>query len=83
MQLVQAFFREAPNRTTVYDYDVRTDGQPVYIGTAPNDADGTETDQNATGWTIYKYTYDGSNNVTKVVSTGDSAIWSLRSEYFS
>jgi hypothetical protein len=82
MQLVQAFFRESPNRTTLYDYELRTDGQPVYIGHASNQSNGDEADQNEPIWTIFKFTYDGSNFITKNVSTGD-AIWSLRSEYFS
>ena len=76
MQLVQAFFREAPNRTTLYDYDVRTDGQPIYIGHAPKG-----TSENAADWTIFKFTYDGSNQVTRVDSVSE-AIWSLRSDYF-
>jgi hypothetical protein len=39
------------------DYDGRTDGQPVYIGKAPAGAKTTDTT-----WTIWKLTYDGSNN---------------------
>lgn len=41
------------------DYDVRTDGQPVYIGFG---ARGLAT--SATGWLIQTFTYDGSNNLT-------------------
>lgn len=82
MQLVQAFFREAPNHTTIYDYEDRTDGQPVYICHAPNDPDGTEADQNEGRWTIFKFTYDASGFVTKTVSVGD-AVCALRTEYFS
>jgi hypothetical protein len=77
MQLVQAFFREAPNRTTLFDYDARTDGQPIYIGHAQKD-----TSQNAADWTIFKFTYNGSNFVTNIDSVSE-AVWSLRSEYFS
>lgn len=42
-----------------FDYGARTDGQPVYVC---NGARGLAT--SAQGWIIYKYTYDGSNNVT-------------------
>lgn len=87
MQFVQAFFREAPNRTTLYDYEARTDGQPVYIGHAPNrivNEAMVQPNENAGGWTIYKYTYDVSTGyITKTVSTGDEAIWALRADYFS
>lgn len=75
MQFIQAYFREAPNRTTQFDYGARTDGQPEYIGHAPR---GTSTGSG--GWTIFKYTYDGSNFVTQIESV--VGIWSLRATYF-
>lgn len=75
MQFIQGYFREAPNRTTQFDYGVRTDGQPDYIGHAP-----FGTSQSATGWTIFKYTYNGSNFVTQIESTVGK--WSLRATYF-
>lgn len=41
------------------DYDVRTDGQPVYVGFSPKGlAEATD------GWLIYKLTYDSDNNIT-------------------
>ena len=43
----------------LFDYDGRTDGQPVYAGFG---ATGLAT--SATGWTIHKYTYDASGFVT-------------------
>lgn len=48
-----------PNQQMRADYDVRTDGQPVYLGFAPRGlAAGTD------GWLLYKFTYDGSNQCT-------------------
>lgn len=41
------------------DYDVRTDGQPIYLGYA---IAGKATSDNA--WMIYKFTYDASNQMT-------------------
>ena len=41
------------------DYDVRTDGQPVYLGFAPKGLDAS-----ADGWLIHKFTYDVSDRVT-------------------
>lgn len=42
-----------------FDYDVRTDGQPVYIGYGPRGLA-----VGAAGWLLYKFTYDGSNQAT-------------------
>ena len=42
------------------DYDGRTDGQGVYIGFAA-----PETPTSEARWTIQKFTFDGSNNVTR------------------
>ena len=76
MQLIQAFFREAPNRIQLFDYDGRTDGQPVYLGHAMR---GTS---QATGiFVLFKFTYNGSNLVTQIEST--EGIWDLRSTYFT
>ena len=41
------------------DYDVRTDGQPVYLGFAPK---GLAT--SVAGWLLHKFTYDGSDRIT-------------------
>lgn len=55
-----ANYNEARPFIIRFDYDVRTDGQPLYQGFAlTNTAEGTA------DWLIYKYTYDGNNNVTK------------------
>lgn len=45
---------------TRLDYDVRTDGSPVYIGKNVN---GTST--GAATWTVQKLTYDSSNRLTR------------------
>lgn len=51
---------EIPSNMQVrLDYAGREDGQPVYQGFAPR---GLATNQ--TGWLIYKFTYDDSNNMT-------------------
>lgn len=51
---------------TRFDYDVRTDGNPVYIGKAPQ---GTSTA--AITWEVLKFTYDASNRATRIeVLTG-------------
>lgn len=48
---------DAENRL---DYDVRTDKNPVYVGTAPN---GTAT--SAAAWSILKLSYDASARLTR------------------
>ena len=59
-----------------YDYDTRTDGQPVYIGFAqPGTATSTE------AWLIHKFTFDGSNNVTRRQVVTDKA-WDNRTTSF-
>lgn len=49
------------------DYDIRTDGQPVYVGF---NIRGAAT--SATNWILQKITYDGSNNPTLVQIAIDS-----------
>jgi YD repeat-containing protein len=57
---------------TRLDYDVRTDGNPVYVGKA---AQGTATA--AATWTIQKLTYDTSSRLTRAeVLTG--VAWNSR-----
>jgi len=64
---------EAPSTfTTRFDYLSRTDGLPVYAGTAPG---GTKTSSNI--WIIYKYTYDSSNRCT-AINIAKDAIWDNR-----
>lgn len=45
----------------LFDYDARTDGQPVYIGM---NEPGAAT--SADGWLIQKLLYDGSDQVTSI-----------------
>lgn len=56
------------------DYDVRTDDQAVYMGTAS-----TGTDVDDAYWTLSKYTYDGSNRLTRVQYLTGS--WTSRTTY--
>lgn len=61
------------------DYTGRSDGHPVYHGFAPSGlAEGTD------GWLIYKYTYDGSGNMTArdVAGVSSDANWTARATYF-
>lgn len=53
------------------DYVARTDGQPVYLGYAPKTAATSES-----VWIIYKFTYDGSNQMT--VRKSAYGIWDDR-----
>lgn len=74
-QTIQGLLEDVKRSVTDYesrlDYDVRTDGNPVYVGKAP---EGTAT--SATGWTIQKLTYDGSDRLTRAqVLTG---VWDDR-----
>lgn len=46
---------------TRFDYDVRTDSNPVYIGQAPTGAA-----TSAPAWNIQKFTYDASSRPTRV-----------------
>ena len=67
--------REFPQDYTIrFDYDGRTDGNPVYVGYATKaSAEGTD------GWIIIKFAYDGSNQVTsKKVAFGN---WTARAGY--
>ena len=77
MRLTDAHFRDIPGVDQLFDYDVRTDGQPVYLGQAPHG-----TAEGVLRWVLFKYTYDGSNFITKIESVGEG-IWTIRDEYFS
>lgn len=63
------------NEETLFDYGARTDGQPVYIATAP-----TGTSQDAAAWLVTKYTYDGSNRATRG-ATLSNVVYTLRATY--
>jgi hypothetical protein len=56
---------------TYMDYDVRTDDQPVYVGTA-----GRGIATSSDGWLIKKFTYDSSNRPT-IIQNGVGA-WDNR-----
>ena len=59
-----------------YDYDTRTDGQPVYVGYAKaGTATATET------WLIHKFTYNSDNFVTRRQVATDVA-WDDRATSF-
>lgn len=58
------------------DYDVRTDGNPVYVGKAPQ---GTAT--SATGWTLQKLDYDASARLLRV-QVVNNAVWDDRAVSF-
>jgi len=59
-----------------FDYDTRTDGQPVYIGyTSPGTATSTA------NWLIQKFTYNGSDFVTRI-EVATSVAWTARTTSF-
>ena len=55
------------------DYGARTDGQPVYQGFAPSGIGTADA-----FWTLYAFTYDGSNFVTRR-QIKHRAVWDNRS----
>jgi hypothetical protein len=59
-----------------FDYATRTDGQPVYFGW--NDINAAEGDVT---WSIFKYTYNVANQVTKIESKRGS--WTGRVALFA
>lgn len=59
------------NKITNLDYDIRTDGQPVYLGRAER---GTLSSEGK--WLIYYFTYNASDNmITKRMAIG---VWDNR-----
>lgn len=56
------------------DYDGRTDGQPVYLGYAQKGVAAS-----ADGWIVYKFTYDGSDQVT--LRQSYYGVWDDRASY--
>jgi len=77
MFLSHGFFRDIPNKIQQFDYGARVDGQPEYVGHAAYGS--ADTDE---VWTVFKFTYDVSNNITKIESLGDRKKWSLRAAIF-
>jgi hypothetical protein len=64
--------------TTRFDYGTRTDGNPVFIGSAPPGA--SDTDVNSTAWTIQSFTYilSGVITVTAAIKVATSVAWANR-----
>lgn len=63
-------------RYVQFDYEARTDGNPIYHGmSAPGVGDDEER------WTIKKYTYDANAQCTKIQVVFKKA-WSLRTTSF-
>jgi hypothetical protein len=60
-------FRDLPGRKQKYDYGSGTSGLPLYSGHADiNAADGDGVTNANKGWVIFKFTYDGSSQVTMI-----------------
>lgn len=76
MKLSDGFVRDIPWYQQKFDYAGRTDGQPVYFGSAP-----IELTDDAAKWNIHYFQYDASNNVTSVLSKEGS--WTNRAALFS
>lgn len=60
------------------DYTGRTDGQPLYQGFAP-----TGLAEGSSGWLIYEFTYDASDNMTErnVAGADADCNWTARGDY--
>jgi hypothetical protein len=56
----EAYFRDLPQERRLYDYGVRTDGQPVYRGNAK-----LNTPTSDPAWTITYAVYDDDGNTTE------------------
>lgn len=60
MNLKYGFYRDLPYWKKVYDYGIRTDGQPVYRGYADLD-----TATSTSTWIIFFSKYDASGYLTE------------------
>lgn len=60
-----------------FDYVARTDGNPIYAGFS---VPGASDDANV--WTLKKYTYDASNQCTKI-QMASKANWTNRTTFFT
>lgn len=76
MRLRHGYARDLPGQQQKWDYDTRTDGQPVYYGHAPVDA--ADTDNT---WVIQYATYDATAFIT--TSKCRMGTWSGRVALFS
>lgn len=59
-----------------FDYEARTDGNPIYAGFTRNGVGDGES-----RWTIKKFTYDVNNQCTKI-DIRFKKDWTLRANYF-
>lgn len=75
MILRQGYFRDVPFERELYDYGVRTDGQPVYLGHAPLNTEITGS------WVIFFFKYDGSGFLTEKYSL--EGVWNDRAALFA
>lgn len=57
----------------LYDYDVRTDSQPVYVGMSL--AGALEADE---AWFISNFTYDGSGRIISWFTSNNNVRWTTR-----
>jgi hypothetical protein len=63
MILREAFFRDLPEERQLYDYGSRTDGQPVYVGSAKLQALTSSAE-----WNMWFFKYDASGNTLEAYS---------------
>jgi len=76
MRLKDAYLRDIPNITQLFDYGTRTDGQPAYLGKANN---GTS---EATGtWLIHFFEFNASGFITTI--TSKEGTWAGRVALFA
>jgi hypothetical protein len=75
MRLIHGYLRDLPHRRQKFDYDGRTDGQPVYHGIVH-----VEFGDDDVKWIIHKTTYDASGFAT-VIESKEGA-WSARASLF-
>jgi hypothetical protein len=75
MILRNGFFRDLPHKRELFDYGVRTDGQPVYVG--HNKVDAATSDDH---WIMFFFKYNaGSQTIEKYSLEG---IWDDRATLF-
>ena len=77
MFLTHGYTRDLPGYTQLFDYGDRTDGQPVYRGTARND----EADESTPKWIIIYVEYNESGDAIKTV--GKIGAWDARETLFA
>lgn len=75
MRLWHGFYRDLPEKDQLFDYDGRTDGQPVYVGYA--ELGTLESGE----WVIHYFEYDVNSNITRIQSRRGS--WTNRAALFA